>query len=39
MKINRDKLNRGGILAVTLILGLSGVSFVLGFYGWSLNKS
>ena len=39
MKISREKLNRGGILAITLILGLSGVSFVLGFYGWSMNKS
>ena len=39
MKVSREKLNRGGILAVTLILGLSGISFVLGFYGWSLNKS
>ena len=37
--MNNKKINYGGILAYTLLLGLCGVTFVLGFYGWSNNKN
>ena len=37
--MNNKKINHGGILAYTLLLGLCGVTFVLGLYGWSNNKN
>ena len=30
-----DNINKGGILPITLLLGLFGVTFVLGFFGWA----
>ena len=30
-----NKFEKGGILPVTLLLGLFGVTFVLGFFGWA----
>ena len=30
-----NNLNKGGILPITLLLGLCGVTFVLGFFGWA----
>ena len=35
----KNKINKGGILAFTLLIGLTGVSFVLGFYGWAMNRN
>ena len=35
--MNKIKLNKGGVLPFTLLIGLCGVSFVLGFYGWAMN--
>ena len=35
----KNKINKGGILAFTLLIGLTGVSFVLGFYGWAMNQN
>ena len=39
MKYEKHKLSKGGILAFTLLIGLTGVSFVLGFYGWAMNRN
>ena len=36
---DKNKINKGGILAFTLLIGLTGVSFVLGFYGWAMNQN
>ena len=35
----KNNINKGGILTVTLLIGLFGVSFVLGFYGWAMNRN
>ena len=37
--MNKIKLNKGGVLPFTLLIGLAGVSFVLGFYGWAMNTN
>ena len=37
--MNKVIFNKGGILPVTLLIGLCGVSFVLGFYGWAMNTN
>ena len=39
MQHEKHKLSKGGILAFTLLIGLTGVSFVLGFYGWAMNRN
>jgi len=39
MQHDKYKLSKGGILAFTLLIGLTGVSFVLGFYGWAMNRN
>mgnify|MGYP001274713117 FL=1 len=36
--MKNNNINKGGILAFTLLIGLCGVSFVLGFYGWAMNR-
>jgi len=35
----KNDINKGGILTVTLLIGLTGVTFVLGFYNWAMDTN